>query len=594
MNYEQALAFGLVGVTIALFVWGRFRYDLVALVALAAGVALGVVPAEKAFDGLSNDITVIIAAALVVSAAVSRSGLIERVLAPILPRLTSPATQVPVLVAAVTMLSMVTKNVGALAILMPIALQLARRTNVSPALLLMPMSFGSLLGGLVTLVGTSPNIIVSQVREDLLGKPFGMYDYAPVGLSLAAAGFVFLAFAYRFLPRDRQPTAGIETALSGQAYMIETQVPEDWSLEKQRVADIQRLAHGEVKVAAILRSGRRRSKPHFNNLIQPGDTLLLEGDHEALDALIQKAKLKLARADRPVTTESRSEETQMIEAVVRPGSPLIGESAQRQDLYGRYGVNLLGVSRAGYRLKQHLRSVRLQVGDGVMLQGGERAIPGVLQALGLLPLAERDVRLGGMRRLIAPAAILTCAMLLVAFQVLPVAAAFFGAAVLMVVSGALKMREAYSALDGPLLVLIAALIPVSEAIQTTGGADLIGAWLSGVFQGQTPLLALGGVMAIAMAATPFLNNAATVLIVAPVGASLAGRLGLNPDPFLMAVAVGAACDFLTPVGHQCNTLVMMPGGYRFSDYPRLGAPLTLLVLLVGTPLIALVWPLARG
>ncbi|WP_310541427.1 SLC13 family permease, partial [Phenylobacterium sp.] len=238
--------------------------------------------------------------------------------------------------------------------------------------------------------------------------------------------------------------------------------------------------------------------------------------------------------------------------------------------------------------------VRLRAGDVIVLQGGERSLPVALTALGLLPLAEREVRLGGIRHALAPAVILAAAMILVAFQVLPVAIAFFGAAVVMIAIGSIRMREAYSALDGPVLVLIAALIPVSEAIQTTGGADLIGGWLSMAFQGQAPMLALAAIMAVAMAATPFLNNAATVLIVAPVGAALALKLGLSPDPFLMAVAVGAACDFLTPIGHQCNTLVMGPGGYKFSDYPRLGAPLTLLVLAVGTPLIALVWPLVRG
>jgi di/tricarboxylate transporter len=591
MNYEQALAFGLVGVTIALFVWGRFRYDLVALGALGGGVALGVVPADAAFSGFSNDITLIIASALVVSAAVSRSGIIERLMRPVLPHLTTPQTLVPAMVGAVTVLSMATKNVGALAILMPIALQVARRTKVAPSQLLMPMSFGSLLGGLVTLVGTSPNIIVSQVRQDILGQPFGMYDFAPVGLGLTAAGVVFLSFAYRLLSPDRKPAVGMEAAMSEAAYLIEAQVPEDWATPRMRVSDLRRLANDEVRVAALLRAGKRRASPHPNTVVRPGDTLLLEGDQEALDDLIAKAKLRLARSDRPAPTESKAEEVQTIEAVVRPGSGLIGQSAQRLDLHGQYGVNLLAVSRAGYRTTQHLRTVKLQAGDMVMLQGGERSLPGILQSLGLLPLAERELRLGGIRRLATPAVILAAAMVLVAFQVLPVAIAFFGAALLMIMSGALRMRDAYGALDGPLLVLIAALIPVSEAIQTTGGADLIGGWLSTVFTGQSPILALVGIMAVAMAATPFLNNAATVLIVAPVGASLAQRLGLNPDPFLMAVAVGAACDFLTPVGHQCNTLVMMPGGYRFSDYPRLGLPLTLLVLTVGVALIAAIWPL---
>lgn len=592
MTLQQGLAFGLVGLTIVAFVWGRFRYDLIALVALLAGVIVGVVPAEKAFDGFANDITVIIASALVVSAAFARSGVVEAVLRPLLPRLKTERSQIPVLTAAVMLLSTATKNVGALAILMPVALQLTRRTGSSPTRLLMPMAFAAMLGGMVTLVGTSPNIIVSQVRQEILGKPFGMYDYTPVGLALAGLGLVFLIFGYRLLPRTRAPAVNLEAALAANAYFTEVQVPEEWALEKPRVADLHAMAHGEARIMALLRAGKRIANPHPNLKVRPGDTLLLEGEPQALDDLIVRAKLKLTRSDRPVAMAEPTEEVRVVEAVIGAESDLIGHSAQGLDIYGQHGINLLAVSRSGYRMNQHINRVRLKSGDVIVLQGGERSLPGALTALGLLPLAEREVRLGGIRHAIAPALILGAAMVLVAFQVVPVAIAFFGAAVVMIAINALRMREAYAAIDGPLIVLIAALIPVSDAIQSTGGADLVAAWLSDLFRDQAPMIALASIMAVAMAATPFLNNAATVLIVAPVGASMAQKLGLSPDPFLMAVAVGAACDFLTPIGHQCNTLVMGPGGYKFSDYPRLGAPLTLLVLLVGTPLIALVWPLA--
>jgi di/tricarboxylate transporter len=592
MTYQQGLAFALVGLTIAAFIWGRFRYDVIALTALLAGVVMGVVPADEAFDGFSNDITVIIACALVVSAAFARSGLIEQVLRPLLPHLKTARSQVPVLVGAVTLLSMATKNVGALAILMPIALQVSKRTGTRPSWLLMPMAFGSLLGGLVTLVGTSPNIIVSEVRQEILGRPFGMFDYAPVGLVLALVGVAFLSFAYRLLPTTRHAAVEMDAALAAQPYITEVEVPEDWSPSSRRLGDILAKNPGEVSAMALLRGRRRRSSPHPSTRLQPGDVLLLQGDPEDLNELILSARFKLTRSDRPVAMEEPTEDVRVIEAVVGQDSKLIGQTAQKLDLHGQHGVNLLAVSRSGYRMTQELRTVRLRAGDVLVLQGGERTLPAALQDLGCLPLAEREVRLGGVRHSFAPALILAAAMLLVAFQIAPVAVAFFGAAVLMVAIGALRMREAYGALDGPVLVLVAALIPVSETIQSTGGADLIAGWLSVMFREMPPIAALGAVMAIAMAATPFLNNAATVLIVAPIGASLARQLGLGPDPFLMAVAVGAACDFLTPIGHQCNTLVMAPGGYKFADYPRLGAPLTVLVLVVGTPLIALVWGLA--
>ncbi|WP_183776319.1 SLC13 family permease [Phenylobacterium haematophilum] len=594
MTLDQGLAFGLIALTIGAFIWGRFRYDVVAVCALLAGVAIGVVPAKNAFDGFSNDITVIIAAALVVSAAFAKSGIVEAVLRPLIPKLKTERSQVPVLTAAVTVLSTATKNVGALAILMPVALQLSRRTGSSPSRLLMPMAFGAMLGGIVTLVGTAPNIIVSQVREELLGKPFAMYDYTPVGLALAAIGFVFLTFAYRILPKDRAPAVNIEEALAANAYITEVEAPEDWALAGTRIGELHELAGGEAQVMMLLSGGRRRPRPHPNTKVRPGDVLLLQGEPQALDELINRGKLRLTRSDRPVAMEEPTDEVRVVEAVVGGESELIGRSAQQSDLYGQYGVNLLAVSRSGFDLKQSPSRIRLRAGDIVVLQGAERTLPTALAALGLLPLAEREVRLGGIRHAVAPAVILAAAMVLVALKVVPVAIAFFGAAVAMIVVGALRMREAYAAVDGPLIVLIAAMIPVSEAISTTGGAELIGGWLSSVFRGQSPMIALVSIMAVAMAATPFLNNAATVLIVAPVGASMARQLGLNPDPFLMAVAVGAASDFLTPIGHQCNTLVMGPGGYRFADYPRLGAPLTLLVLVLGAPLIAWFWPLTAA
>jgi len=593
MTLQQALAFGLMGATIAGFVWGRWRYDVIAVLALLIGVTLNIVPAKSAFDGFKNDITVIIACALIVSAAFAKSGVVELVLRPLLPHLKGPTSQVMLFAGAVTVLSMVTKNVGALAIMMPIALQVAKRTGTPPSRLLMPMSFGALLGGTVTLVGTSPNIIVSQVRQEILGVPFDMYDYAPVGLGVTAVGLAFLVIGYRLLPVSRPTPETMDAALAANPYVTEVEVPGSWDVGRTTIGKLGRLAHGEVVVMALLRDGRRQPSPHPNTRLHPGDILLLEGDHLALDDLIARLKLRLTRANRPIAMDAPTEEVRIVEAVVGPDSMMVGRSAKDEDLHTSHGVNLLAVSRSGYRITSALRTVKLRAGDMIVLQGAERSLPGVLRTLGLLPLAEREVRLGGFRHALAPAAILAGAMVLVAFKVAPVAIAFFGAAALMIAIGAIRMREAYAALDGPLLVLIACLIPVSDAIRATGGADLIAQTLADLFRGQPPVLALGAVMAVAMAATPFLNNAATVLIVAPIGASLARLLGLQPDPFLMAVALGAACDFLTPIGHQCNTLVMAPGGYRFIDYPRLGAPLTVIVLLVGTALIAVVWPLSR-
>jgi di/tricarboxylate transporter len=592
VTLQQGLSFGLIGATVLCFIWGRWRYDLIALGALAVGIAMGLIPIKSAFDGFSNDIVIIIASALVLSAAIARSGLVDTLMAPLLPHLKDERTQVPVLAGVTTVLSMATKNVGALALMMPSALQIGRRTGVSPSRLLMPMSFGSLVGGLAVLVGTSPNIIVSEVREEALGKPFRMFDFFPVGGTLALLAIVYLAFAYRLLPKSRTAAIDIDAALAANAYVTEVEAPEGWAFENSRVADLQASAGGSVRVVAILRGRQRIASPHPNRKIAPGDVLLLEGEHQALNELIVKAKLKLSDADRPVVMGEPTDEVRVVEAIIGAESDLIGQTARGLKLNEAHGVNLLGVSRSGYRMAGRLATVRLKAGDVLVLQGAEQQLPGALQALGCLPLAEREVRLGGMRHALLPTGILAVAMLLVAFGVIPVAAGFFGAAVLVIATGALRMREAYAALEGPVLILVAALIPVSDTVQASGGTDLIAGWLSGAFHGMPPLLTLTAMMAVAMAATPFLNNAATVLIVAPIGMSLAQRLGLSPDPFLMAVAVGAGCDFLTPIGHQCNTLVLGPGGYRFSDYARLGAPLTVLILVVAPLLITLFWPFA--
>lgn len=591
MTLQQGLAFGLVGLTIVAFVWGRFRYDLVAAVALVAGLAAGIIPAKSAFDGFKNDVTIIIACALIVSAAFARSGIVELALRRVLPLLKTERSQVPVLTGVVTLLSMVTKNVGALAIMMPVALQLARRTGSAPSRLLMPMAFGAMAGGMATLVGTAPNIIVAEIRQDLVGKPFGMYDYAPVGLALTAIALVFLASGYRLLPKDRQGALSLGAALGANAYVTEVSAPADWSRGPMSISALTRYGQGEVRIMALIRAGKRRPNPRGNVIVKPGDVLLIEGPQEALEAFLAQTQLALVRTDRPIVTDNAGEEISITEAVVGRNSPLQGQSVRQSDLYAQHGLNLLGVSRSGYELTQHLRTARLAAGDIILLQGAEPRMPMALKELDLLPLAEREVRLGSARRRFLPAGVLAIAMVLVGFGLVPVAVAFFGAAVAVVALGGLRMRDAYAALDGPLLVLIAALIPVSDAIQQTGGANLIARSLQSVFVGAPGVIAVGGTLVASMAVTPFLNNAATVLIVAPIGATLAKQLGYNADPFLMAVAVGAACDFLTPIGHQCNTLVMGPGGYKFSDYPRLGAPLSLLVVLAAPPLILLFWPL---
>jgi len=588
MTLDQAIAFGIIGFTIVLFVWGRLPYDLVALMALLAGVVTGVVPAKSAFEGLGDDVVIIVATALIVSAAISRSGVVETLMRPLLPYLKTEQAQVPALVVAVTMMSMVSKNVGALAIFMPVALQLARRTGTSASKLLMPMAFGSLVGGIVTLIGTSPNIIISKVRQDVTGHPFGMFDFTPVGLSIAILGMLFLSFAYRLLPRGRKGAAGIEAAFNLEGYVAEARLPPESLLVGKTVAELEAFSDGEVIVSGIVRERFRRFLPTPAAVLRGEDVLMLEGEPEGLERLVARGRLRLAGD----AGEDAAPDQSVVEGVVTVDSALIGRTPEAIGLRERYHVALLAVSRSGERVGQRLHALRFRAGDVVVLKGETGGLPEALGALRVLPLAERAISLGQSHRGWLPAAVLAVAMGLVALNLVQVAIAFFGAAVILLVARVLTMEEAYRTMEWHVLILLAALIPVSEAVRHTGGTDLLAGWLEGALRAVPPVGALAIIMVIAMIVTPFLHNAPTVLMLGPIAATLAAKLGLNPDPFLMAVALGCACDFLSPIGHQCNTLVMGPGGYRFGDYWRLGLPLSIVVVAAGVPLIAYFWPLA--
>ena len=590
MTGPQALSFAIIGGAVLFFASGRFRYDVIALAALFVGVLTRDVPIKAAFSGFTGDVVIIIACALIVSAAIQQSGVIEWAVRPLLDRLKSTATQVPVLAGSTAILSMLTKNVGALAIMTPVALRVARNTESSPSSLLMPMSFMSLLGGLVTLVGTSTNIIVSQVREQTIGQPFNMYDFAPVGLILTLLGLIFVSFAWRLLPRNRKGRAGLSEAAAEAAYSTEAKVPDDLPFELRTIGNLA-LDKDDVRLRAVVDRDGKSHKAAARTRLLPGMSLVLEGDADALARVFQRTLLQETRKKEDIKKDEPSEETRTIEAIVQSGSPLIGHSAERMRLQQRYGVQLLAIGRSDERITERLRDVTFRMGDMLVLRAGEKALPEILANLVLLPLAERVVQIGGGRRRFVPVLILAVAMILLGMNIVPVAGAFFGAALLMIVSGSLSMREAYASLEPEVLVLIGALTPLSEAVQHSGGTGLIAHGLAAVLQGTPALLALGVMLIAAMACSPFLHNAPTVLVLGPIAVGVAKGLGLGADAFLMAVATGAGCDFLTPIGHQCNTLVRGPGGYRFGDYWKLGMPLSVLVILVGTPLIAWIWHL---
>ncbi|WP_181706800.1 SLC13 family permease [Chthonobacter rhizosphaerae] len=589
MTLMQATALSIIAVMMVLFVWGRIRHDVVALLGLLAAILTGIVSVDEAFAGFGDDIVVIVASALVISGAVSRSGVTEILMGKVAPFIRTVPTQIAALAGTVMVLSAVVKNIGALSMLIPPAFQIARKTSTSASALLMPMSFASLLGGLVTLVGTSPNVIVSRLREDISGEPFRMFDFTPVGLPIALLGLAFLLFGWRLLPQDRR-SATTETTFNISEYTTEAVVPDDFTLAGQSVDDVVKAAGGGVRVTALIRDTHKRFQNPTTQIVRPGDHLLLEGEPDDLEQAVAATGLMLSRAQKQPEKTAPDDEIGVMEAVVTASSVLVDRSSEKLRLYDRFKVNVLAVSRSGARVNQRLKTLRFRPGDVVVLQGNLKLLPDIMADLGCLPLAERTINIGRNRKGLLPLAILFVAMLLMAMQILSVTTAFFGAAVLIIALRCISLKDAYGSLDGPVLITLACLIPVSDALRTTGVTDILASGLSSAAGVLPPIGSIALIMAVAMAVTPFLNNAATVLVAGPIAAGLATQLGYNPDPFLMAVAVGAACDFLTPIGHQCNMLVLGPGGYRFGDYWRLGLPLSLLVLVVGVPLITLVWP----
>lgn len=589
MTQPQWLSLATLGGMMALFLWGRFRYDVTAVIALLFAVAIGVVSPKAAFAGFSDDIVVIVGSALVLSAAVQRSGMIESVLQSLAQRIRSPQGQMLALSTAVGVSSGFIKNVGALAMLMPGAVQMARRNKASPSLYLMPMAFASLLGGLTTLIGTSPNIIVSRVREEMTGEPFRMFDYLPTGLALLAAGLIFLSIGWRLLPTDRQAAQGMSEAINISAYVIEATVSEGSPVAGLTVADFVARHDGEIEVAGLLR-GDMRGAVAPETHIGEGDVLILSGEPNRLEQVVGADRLVLAGGSGGGGS-GQDDGIGVIEAVIHADSALIGRTAGRLQMRDRLGVNLLAISRGGETITNKPGNTVLQAGDVIVLQGQLNVLPARLAEMGALPLAERKIGLGSTRTRWLPLIILAGAMIAAGSGYVPAALAFFAAAGLTVISGALPADDAYKAIEWPILIMLAALIPVSESLQTTGASDVIAKILADLAVTLPAWGAVALILVAAMAVTPFLNNAATVLVMAPIAGVFAEQLHYRPEAFLIATAIGAGCDFLTPIGHQCNTLVLGPGGYRFGDYARLGAPLSVLVVLIGTPLVLWFWPL---
>ncbi|TVR82786.1 MAG: SLC13 family permease [Rhodospirillales bacterium] len=593
MTPQQIFLLGLLGCVLALFAWGRWRYDIIAFAALMAATLGGTVPFEEVFSGFGHPATVTVALVLVVSAGLRNAGAVDLVARYVLPPVKAPTRQIGLLASVGGALSTFMNNVGALALLMPAALQVAARAGHSPAIILMPLSFGCILGGLVTLIGTPPNIIIATFRGQATGTPFTMFDFSPVGGILALAGIAFVALiGWRLIPRARAARQSPRDLFAIDNYVSEAEVPEDSPSVGRSLKEMDELAaEKDATVLRLIRGDRRIDGPSRLQQIEAGDILIVEVSPTSLEGLLSALALRPPEKRHETRKLLGITETEMMEAVVLPRSVIEGRTAEGLRLRDRFGVNLVAVSRKGRPYRGRLRSFRFQAGDVLLAEGDPERLTSVITTLGCLALGRRGMVITSVRWAVLSMAIFGAAIAAATLGFLSMPVALGLAAVAMVLLNIVPLRELYSSVDWPVIVLLAAMIPVGGALQTTGTTDLLATGLLELAAGVPPAVILAVIIVITMTLSDIINNAATAVLMAPLAMAIAGKLGVSADPFLMGVAVGASCAFLTPIGHQNNTIILGPGGYAFGDYWRMGLPLEILIVTIAVPAILWVWPL---
>lgn len=603
MTLEQGLIFVILVASMGLFIWGRWRHDVVALGALLACVIVGLVPEREAFAGFGHPAVITVACVLVLSHGLQRTGAVSRLAQRLLPSGAGVLLSIAALTGLGALLSAFMNNVGALALLMPIALQISARLELPPGRVLMPLAFGTILGGMTTLIGTPPNLIVSSFRAQHGSGPFAMFDFSPVGVAVALAGVLFITLlGWRLVPkREVGNAASFDTG----HYLTEARVKEGGKAQGKTLREIEQLLdEADAQVVAMVRNKLRLTAPNPRRVLQADDVLVIEADPQELgevlgqlDLLLEaerEAKEAEQKEDKEGETEKKAnneEDRAMQELLVKPDSSLIGRSASSTRLRSRYSINLLAISRQSHRSIKRLRSTLIQSGDVLLMQGSAEDIGEFASDYDCVPLAARAINIPDPQQANLALGIMLLAIAAAAFGLLSAAIAFASGVLAYMLLRLVPLRAVYESIDWPVIVLLGALIPVAGAMSATGAADLLARLLMENLAQGNAIITLTLLLVVTMTLSDFMNNAATAAVMCPIALSAASQLGVSPDSLLMAVAIGASCSFLTPIGHQNNTLILSPGGFRFGDYWRLGLPLEILVVLISVPMLLWIWPL---
>lgn len=593
MIVDQIVILTILAAIFALFLWGRWRYDVVAFAALLIAVVVGVVAPGDAFSGFSHPATVTVATVLILSRALTNSGVTDLIARAIAPATSRTVTHLGALSGIAAVMSSFMNNVGALALLMPVAIRSAKQAERPASVILMPLSFASILGGLVTLIGTPPNIIIATYRGQVTGTPFKMFDFLPVGGTVALVGCVFVvAIGWRLIAGAGQAKTVHQDLFQIDDYVTQARVPRGAKIVGMTFAEAEQLAsRNDAQIVGLTRRGRRYTSLPSRVPIAVSDRLIIEAGPAEINKVITELGLKIVGTEGAKSALLHAEGSGPLEAVVLSGSRLDGRTVQSMRFPSRYGVHLLAVSRQGRPFRDRLNALRFRVGDVLLLHGDLDQLPEVISRLGCLPLAERGLQFGAGQRIAVSVAIYGAAIAASAINLLPLQVALGLAVVAMVMTNIVPIRDLYEGIDWPVIVLLGAMIPIGGALESTGATDVIANVIFELVRNIPAMFALVLLFIFTMTLSDILNNAATTVVMAPIAVAVADRLAVSSDPFLMAVAVGASCAFLTPIGHQNNALIMGPGGYKFSDYWRLGLPLEILIVVVATPVILMVWPL---
>lgn len=589
----QIIVFIVILATLYGFIDGRIRYEFVSLTGLIALVISGVIKPEDAFLGFSHPAVITVASVLVISSALIKSGVVEHLVVILNKKSKGTTTKIMSLMIVTAILSAFMNNVGALALIMPIAIKVAKDNKISPSILLMPVAFASLLGGMMTQIGTPPNLIVSSYRMEGGGVPFRFFDFAPVGFILTFVGILFtVLIGWKIIPQRKSQDEG--SLFNIENYLSEVIVTKDSKMIGRNLIEFSKTYKIELNVLSIVREGRRIVAPSAYETLQLGDVLIIRAVTSEISDLVKRTGLALKGAKMDPSSSLSSKNTALVEVVLREDSFLIGRTALEIKLRNRFNVNLIAVSRRGISSFGRLKSFRFKSGDILLMQVPTSILQDTYSKLRCLPLAEREIGIESVkdRKMeILPLTIFIISIIITTLGLLPVQIAFSLAAVSLVLLKVVTPREFYEAIEWPTILMLGALLPLGSALQSSGGSNTIANILSKISIVLPPFMMVVVVMLITIILTNLISNSASAVLMAPIAFSLAKFMGVSPDALLMSVSVASSAAFLTPIAHQSNMLVMGPGGYKFTDYWKLGLPITILVLLIGTPIILYMWPL---